>query len=194
MMGEPDAAEPRTVVPAARFTAAERMLLKTIPWRIRKTCVPRRSVLPRGTVAAVQCKPAARVVRDMAFYLLEGGPAERVFEQRRKQAGVRRGGSCLSGKPRYGYWVGGMPTAELCYRNSDGRANLRILEPATPCKQLKVAGRTMKVPTIYIAVLGRGGNIGRLARWATGGGRGSPSILTRRIDQPRSPGSPGCPS
>lgn len=184
---------PAVVTPAASFTSAERLLLKGVPWRIRKTCMPRRSALARGTVAAVQCRPAARVVSDMAYYLMDSGPAYRVFEQRRKQAGVRRGGSCLSGKPRYDIWVGGMPTAELCYRNSDGRANLRILEPATDCRKLKVAGKTLRVPTIYIAVLGRDGDIGKLDRWATGNGRESPSILTRPIRQPGSGSSPGCP-
>ena len=183
---------PAFVAPAASFTAAERLLLKGIPWRIRKTCVPRRSALARGTVAAVQCRPASRVVSDMAYYLMDSGPAYRVFEQRRKQAGVRRGGSCLSGKPRYDIWIGGMPTAELCYRNSDGRANLRILEPATNCRKLKVAGRTLRTPTIYIAVLGRDGDIGKLDRWATGNGRESPSVLTRPIRQPGSGFSPSC--
>lgn len=178
---------------SASFTAAERMLLRAIPQRIRRTCRPRRSDLARGTVAAVQCRPAARVVRDMAYYLLDGGPAGRVFEQRRKGAGVDRGRRCVSGKPGVTYWIGGMPTSELCYRNDDGRANLRFLEPATRCRQLKVRTKTLKTPTIYIAVLGRGRDIARLARWATDRGRARPSVLTRTISQPGSRPSPACP-
>ena len=144
---EPGAAEPAlrgsALLPSATFRASERTLLRMIPWKIRRTCVPRRSVLPRGTVAAVQCRPGARVVRDMAYYLLDGGPAERVFEKRRDDAGVTRGRRCVTGRPGVSYWIGGMPTSELCYRNSDRRANLRFLEPATNCRQLKVAGRTL---------------------------------------------------
>jgi hypothetical protein len=86
-----------------------------------------------------------------------------------------------------------MPTSELCYRNAARRANLRFLEPATRCRQLDVAGRTLKTPTVYVAVKGRGPNIEKLARWATDGGRARPSVLTRTISQPGSPFSPACP-
>ena len=181
------------VTPSAEFRASEKMLLRRIPWKIRRTCVPRRSALPRGTVAAVQCRPGARVVRDMAYYLLNGGAAERVFEERRSDAGVTRSRRCTSGKPGVTYWIGGMPTSELCYRNADRRANLRFLEPATRCRQLKVAGRTLKVPTIYVAVLGRDRNIEKLARWASDDGRAGPSVLTRKINQKGSRPSPACP-
>jgi hypothetical protein len=181
------------LIPSVSFTAAEKTLLRMIPSRIRRTCVPRRSALARGTVAAVQCRPAARVVRDMAYYLLDGGPADRVFEKRRKDAGVNKGRRCVSGKPGVSYWIGGMPTSELCYRNKDRRANLRFLEPATRCRQLKVAGKTLKTPTVYIAVLGRDRNIAKLARWATDGGHARPSVLTRTIKQPGSRISPACP-
>jgi len=181
------------LIPAASFRASEKMLLRMIPKRIRRTCVPRRTALPRGTVAAVQCRPAARVVRDMAYYLLDGGPADRVFEKRRKDAGVTKGRRCATGRPGVSYWIGGMPTSEVCYRNADRRANLRFLEPATRCRQLKVAGRTLKTPTVYVAVLGRDRNIARLARWATDSGRARPSVLTRTINQPGSRPSPSCP-
>lgn len=181
------------LVPSASFKRSEKILLRRIPWKIRRTCVPRRTALPRGTVAAVQCRPAARVVRDMAYFLLNGGAAERVFEQRRKAAGVNKSRRCASGRPGVTYWIGGMPTSELCYRNADRRANLRFLEPATSCRQLKVGGRTLKTPTVYVAVLGRGWNIEKLARWATDGGRARPSVLVRTVNQPGSLPSPACP-
>ena len=179
--------------PSASFRASEKLLLRAIPKRIRPTCVPRRSGLPRGTVAAVQCRPVARMVRAMAYYLLDGDAAERVFEKVRQNAGVDKGRRCVTGRPGVTYWVGGMPTSELCYRNARRIANLRFLEPATRCRQLEVAGRTLETPTVYVAVKGRGPNIEKLARWATDGGRARPSVLTRKISQPGSPFSPACP-
>lgn len=175
------------------FTTEEKTLQRAIPWRIRETCVPRRSALPSGTVAALQCRPAVPEVRDMAYYLLDGGAAGRVFEQRRVEAGVDTGRRCVAGKPSVTYWIGGMPTSELCYRNEDGRANLRFLERATDCRQLTVGGRTLRTPTIYVAVLGQDRDIASLADWATDGGQARPSILTRIIDQPGSRQSPSCP-
>jgi hypothetical protein len=133
------------------------------------------------------------MVRTMAYYLLDGDAAERIFERVRKGAGVNKGRRCITGKPGVTYAIGGMPTSELCYRNAARLANLRFLEPATRCRQLEVAGRWLKVPTVYVAVKGRGPNIERLARWATDDGRGLPSVLTRKISQPGSPFSPACP-
>jgi hypothetical protein len=130
----------------------------------------------------------------MAYFLLDGDAAERVFERTREQARVTRGRRCVSGKPGVSYWIGGMPTSELCYRNARRIANLRFLEPATRCRQLAVAGRTLETPTVYVAVKGRGPNIAKLARWATDDGRARPSVLTRRISQPGSPFSPACPT
>jgi hypothetical protein len=178
---------------SAAFTSAERLLLRGIPQAIRTTCGPRRSDLPAGTVAAVQCKPAVSVVRDMAYYLLDRGPAGRVFEQRRAEAGVNRSTRCVEGQPAVTYWIGGMPTMELCYRNDDRRANLRFLEPATECRELTVGGRTLEAPTIYVAVLGQDRNIARLARWATDDGQALASNLTRFIQQPGSGWSDACP-
>ena len=178
---------------SAAFTSAERLLLRGIPEAIRSTCEPRRSDLPVGTVAAVQCRPAVAVVRDMAYYLLDRGPAGRVFEQRRAEAGVNRSTRCVEGQPAVTYWIGGMPTSELCYRNDERRANLRFLEPATECRQLTVGSRTLEAPTIYVAVLGHDRNIAKLARWATDEGEARPSILTRFIQQPGSAWSDACP-
>lgn len=188
------AADEPALVPAASFKPAEKTLLRAVPKRIRPTCVPRRSGLPRGTVAALQCRPPARMVRAMAYFLLDGDAAERVFERVREQARASEGRRCVSGKPGVSYWIGGMPTSELCYRNARRIANLRFLEPATRCRQLAVAGRTLETPTVYVAVRGRGPDIGKLARWATDDGRARPSVLTRRISQPGSPFSPACPT
>ncbi len=184
---------PSATFGSAALTSAEKLLLSAVPGSIRPTCTARRSDLPTGTVAALQCKPAAAVVRDMAYYLMDSGPAGRVFEERRAEASVVRDARCVRGRPATTTWVGGMPTAELCYRNDDQRANLRFLEPATECRQLTVGDRTLRAPTIYIAVLGQGRDIAGLARWATDDGNAQASALTRFIEQPGNAWSNACP-
>jgi heat shock protein HslJ len=188
-----EAAEEAAKKKATTFSAAEKVLLEGIPADIRATCSPRRSANPAGTVAAVQCKPNAAVVRDMAYYLMDGDDADAVFMERVNQAGKLGSKRCSKGKPAVTYWVGGGPTAELCYRNDDGRANLRFERLATACKQLKVDGKTLKTPTFYVAVLGHDGNIKKLADWATNDGKASPSVLTKTIKRPNAPAGEGCP-
>ena len=179
----------------AAFSSAERVLLKGIPAAIRATCVPRRSQNPTGTIAAVQCAPKTSTVADMAYYLMDGPDASKVFEKRMTENGVKDTGKrCSTGQKTMTYWIGGGVTTEGCYRNDSGKANLRFLEPANGCKQVKVDGSWIKRPTIYIAVLGPDGDITELADWATDGGTANPSVLTKAIKQPDAPGSPACPS
>ena len=180
---------------AAAFTSAERVLLKGIPATIRGTCVPRRSQNPAGTIAALQCAPKTSTVEDMAYYLMDGPDASKVFEQRMDGNWVTDTGKrCSKGQRTKTYWVGGGVTTEGCYRNDSGKANLRFLEPANGCRQLKVDGDWIKRPTIYTAVLGPDGNIANLANWATDGGTANPSVLIEAIKQPNAPWSPACPS
>jgi len=179
----------------AAFTAAERVLRRGIPAAIRDTCVPRRSQNPTGTIAAVQCAPDTSTVADMAYYLMDGPDASKVFEQRMDANGVKDSGKrCSEGQKTKTYWIGGGVTTEGCYRNDSGKANLRFLDPANGCKQVKADGSWIKRPTIYIAVLGPDGNITKLADWATDGGTARPSVLTKAIKQPNAPLSPACPS
>lgn len=177
------------------FTSAEQVLLKGIPAAIRGTCVPRRSQNPSGTIAAVQCAPGTATVADMAYYLMDGPAASKVFEQRMDENGVTdRGKRCSEGQRTKTYWIGGGVTTEGCYRNDSGKASLRFLEPANGCRQVRVDGRWIKRPTIYVAVLGPDGDIAELADWATDGGTADPSVLTKAIKQPDAPLSPACPS
>jgi len=179
----------------AAFTAAERVLRRGIPAAIRDTCVPRRSQNPTGTIAAVQCAPDTSTVADMAYYLMDGPDASKVFERRMDENGVTDSGKrCSKGQKAKTYWIGGGVTTEGCYRNDSGKANLRFLDPANGCKQVKADGSWIKRPTIYIAVLGPDGNITKLADWATDGGTARPSVLTKAIKQPNAPLSPACPS
>lgn len=174
------------------FSATEKILLEGVPKPIKTSCRPRRSDLPAGTLAALQCPPNASAVRDLAYYLMSGNAATNVFKQRMSDNGVKGGsGQCRNGRAAISEDVPG-PGALGCYLNTDGRANLRIVEPASGCDQLKVGARTLKIPAIYVAVLGNDGDIRKLARWAESP-LGQDGLVTS-ITRPNMPLSPRCPS
>lgn len=178
--------------PRVSFRAEERILLEGIPNAIRKTCSPRRSDNPTGTIAAVQCKPDTPVVRDMAYYLMPAGAASTVFQQRMDQNGVKDGpGQCRNGASDVTYDTPG-PGAVGCYVNADDRANIRVVEAASGCSQLRVGDRTLRIPAIYVAVLGHDDDIRGLARWAEP--RPGRSIVTQEVRRPNAPISPRCPT
>ena len=57
------------------FNNAEKVLLKGIPARIANRCSPLRSQLPKGTQAAVTCRPNTNVISSVDYFLLEGSRA-----------------------------------------------------------------------------------------------------------------------
>jgi hypothetical protein len=139
-------------------------------------------------VAAVQCKPNAAVVRDMAYYLMELEDAEAVVEARQNQYVPKnaKAGKCRNGKPS---WDIAVPFGrEACYRNEDGRANLRFAEGAGNCRQVTAGATQIKSPAFYVAVLGKDGKIKKLWDWADG------RKITKQIKQPGAKQSPMCPS
>lgn len=174
--------------PSTSFTRAERVLLEAVPPDIVDTCVPRRTDLPDGNVAAVQCKPASPIVRDMAYYLLEGDDARAVFDERMREHKVPEGFSqkCRRGKPAYEYATGGLD-ADGCYIDDNGRANLRSISWITNCRVLRAGSVLLKEPSLYVAVLGEDADIARLSDWSEQG-------LSRPIERPDAAFSPACPS
>jgi hypothetical protein len=175
------------------FNAAEKILLEGIPATIRQTCSPRRSQNPSGTLAAVQCQPNTPVVRDMAYYLMKGADAAAVWEQRMSEHGVTNGNTqCWNGKPSLRYYTPG-PDVDGCYVNADGRANVRAVMAAAGCNQLKVNGKWVKTPAIYVALLGQDSNITKLQRWAWPKRIGH-DVITQTIKRPNAPNSPRCPT
>ena len=175
------------------FIAAEKVLLEGIPASIRNTCSPRRSQNPSGTVAAVQCKPNTANVRDMAYYLMESGPATTVWESRMNQYNVKDGpGACKNGKKDKEYATPG-PDARGCYVDGNGRANLRYVAHATNCKQLNAGGTQIKRPTLYIAVLGPDNDIAKLTNWAEPNQSWTSLPLSNPIKRPNEAWNPSCP-
>ena len=176
--------------------------MEGVPGRFAGTCRPLRERLPNGTAAAVQCSPNTSVVSAMAYYLMESGDALRLYQQRMKQAGAPQLPEflpegvvgCWEGEPAYDYAPGGYVGGIGCFVQ-DGRANLRVLEQATACRQLKVGSTTLKLPVMYAALTGSKGDIQRLYDWAM---RQKDNMrvsgLTQPIERPSAKRSPNCAS
>ncbi len=181
----------------AAFSSAERVLLEGVPARIANTCQPLRQSLPSGTAAAVRCKPNTSHVTEMAYYLLEGDRALTLFNDRMASGGASYVDiygppgtpTCEDGVPSYLFADGGGIAGWGCFVDG-GKANLRLVQDATACKQLKVGGQTLKRPATYVAMTGPNANIVPLNDWALGG-----SGVTKTIARPKAKKSPGvvCP-
>ena len=179
------------------FSPAELVVLEGVPARIAGSCQPLRQRLPSGTAAAVQCRPDTARVTEMAYYLLEGPRAVRLFEDRMRAGGATPletygppgTPSCADGAASYVYADGGGIGGLGCFVDG-GRANLRLVQDATDCKQLKVGNRQLKRPAMYAALTGASRDIVPLYDW-TVGGRG----IIQKIDRPKAKKSPGvgCP-
>lgn len=137
------------------FSAAETVLLKAIPKKVKKTCRPLRSGLPSGTAAAVACDGSRKAVAEQAYYLMEWADAEATLESVANSKGVPnkrpRCHNQKAGWMSYGTAVG----AEACWLDG-GKANYRLITSAAGCKQLDVAGTHLTEPAIYLAMEGTG--------------------------------------
>ncbi len=181
----------------AGLSSAERVLLEGVPARIAGTCQPLRQSLPSGTAAAVQCKPNTSRVTEMAYYLLEGDRALKLFNDRMASGGASYVDTygppgtptCEDGVPSYLFADGGGIAGLGCFVDG-GKANLRLVQDATACKQLKVGSQQLKRPAMYVAMTGPNANIVPLNGWAIGG-----SGVTKTIARPKAKKSPGagCP-
>jgi heat shock protein HslJ len=160
--------------PAPRTTtslsAAEKVLLKGIPTRIANFCSPLRSSLPKGTQAAVTCRPNTKVVSSVDYFLLEGERAATQFGSVMSTYNVPEttagGQSCEDGVKSQSIFIGNGWQAQGCYRENK-TAQLRFVDNATDCKKLKVGGRTLSSPAFYIALQGANNDVARVYDWAT---------------------------
>ena len=168
------------------FNAAERILLKGIPSRIANRCAPLRSQLPKGTQAAVTCRPNTNVITNVDYFLLEGSRAVTEFGSVMQNYNVPEvgagGRSCVDGTKSQALLVGNGWQAEGCYRENK-TAQLRFVDNATDCRKLRVNGRVLDSPAFYIALQGADQNVAKAYEWATKGLSGNASQLTS-ITQP----------
>lgn len=179
------------------FNNAEKVLLKGIPARIANRCTPLRSQLPKGTQAAVSCRPNTNVVSSVDYFLLEGSRAVTEFGSVMTNYNVPEvgpgGQSCADGTKSQALILGNGWQAEGCYRENK-TAQLRFVDNATDCKKLRVAGRTLDSPAFYIALQGTDQNVARAYEWATKGlGAGSNQLtsITQYIPS-NAAASPAC--
>ena len=180
------------------FSAAEKTLLKGIPTRFASRCSPLRSSLPKGTRAAVTCRPNTNLVSALDYYLLNGPDAAAAFGAVMEDFNVpdvtAPDKTCADGVKSQRIWVGGGWQAEGCYRH-EKQAHLHWNDNATECKKLKVGGRNVAEPTFYISLQGATNDLPALYEWATRnvGDSGQLTSLTQPI--PSNLGaSPVCPT
>jgi hypothetical protein len=194
--GEPDPGEPGSTGQGNGFSRAEGVLLEGIPGRIASTCLPRRSELPPGTLAAVECQPNSSTVAELVYHLMEGEDAAAEFEAVMSAQGVPEVTSeedaCLQGRRSQRHRVGQGYQAEGCYREA-AAARMRVVDLATECRKLTVAGQRLEVPSIYISVVGSDGSLSDLAAWVNRIDT-PPQVtsITQPIQRPNAALSPGC--
>ncbi len=152
------------------FSAAEKVLLTGIPARIANFCSPLRSSLPKGTTAAVTCRPNTKVVSSVDYFLLEGDRAAAQFGSAMAAYNVPEVAagdpSCEAGVKSQRYTFGAGWRAEGCYRENKA-AQVRFVDNATDCRKLKAGNKTLASPAFYIALQGTDNDVAKVYDWAT---------------------------
>lgn len=186
--------------PTASFTAAETILLEAIPTRIAGRCQPRRAELPKGAKAGVSCAPNSGVVASVDYYLLEGSDAAAAFQDTMETFNVPEAASasetCASSVKSQRIFIGRGWQSEGCYRTG-GQAELRFVDNATDCTQLKVGSKRLKSPALYIALQGADRDVARVHQWATrslDASSGQLTSISQPIQRPGERPSPTCPT
>ena len=180
------------------FSQAEGVLLEGIPPRIASTCVPARSGLPVGTVAAVACQPNTSTVSSLVYQLMEGEAAAAEFDAQMIARNVPEAASadatCANGVKSRRSFIGRGFQAEGCFREST-IANVRVVDMATDCRQLNVGGTRLRTPSLLISAVGTDSSLGSLAQWLQRGDTGAQvTSISQPIERPRAPVSPSCPA
>ncbi len=184
---------------ARAYTSAETALLRGIPTRIANRCQPLRSALPRGTQAAVTCRPNTDAVAKVDYYLMEGEAAATAFGADMDAHNVTEATStkktCEQGVKSQRHRLDNGWQAEGCYRAND-LAEVRFIDNATDCRKLKVGGKNLASPTFYITLRGTNRDITRVHDWATKNLPADSAALTSIIQPIPSKGgvSPYCPT
>jgi heat shock protein HslJ len=182
------------------FTQAEAILLEGIPARIASRCLPLRSSLPKGTYAAVRCAPDSAAVASVDYHLMEGEDAAAAFQDTMRTFNVPEAVSdtatCEFGVKSQRVWIGNGWQSEGCYRTAS-RAELRFVDNATACRQLKVGQKRLGSPAIYIALQGSSGDVEGAHAWATRNLTDASTqitSITQPIERPGERVSPSCPT
>jgi hypothetical protein len=182
------------------FTQAEGILLEGIPTRVASRCVPLRAALPKGTEAAVRCTPDTGSVATLDYYLLDGEDAATAFSSTMSTFNVPEAASdtqtCEFGVKSQRVFLGNGWQSEGCFRTG-GHAELRFVDNATDCRQLRVNQRRLESPAFYMALQGATGDVEAVHAWATRNlddGSSQVTSITQPIERPGQARSPICPT
>ena len=134
-------ASPRPT-PAPSLSAAEANLLEALRVDSAVGCAPRRTDLPLGATAGVECHPADSLVAAVGVYGFVGAttpePALAAYLDRMTKQNVATGsGDCAKGTPGDHAWpsslpdegddgTGLRPTRAGCFLDENGIANIRV--------------------------------------------------------------------
>ena len=100
--------------------------------------------------------------------------------------------TCAQGVKSRRSFIGRGFQAEGCFRDAS-IANMRVVDMATDCRQLNVAGTRLRTPTLLISAAGTSSSLGSLAQWVARGDTGDQlTSISQPIQRPRAPRSPGC--
>ena len=137
----PPSASPRPT-PAPTLSPAEANLLEALRADSAVGCAPRRTDLPLGATAGVECHPADSLVAAVGIYGFVGAttpePALAAYLDRMKKQNVATGsGDCAKGTPGDHAWpsslpdegedgTGLRPTRAGCFLDANGIANVRV--------------------------------------------------------------------
>ncbi len=140
--------------PAPAKTAAEAALFAGLAKDISYDCPPRRTNLPAGATAGVECNVnAATAIRVGIYGFPDAHPATATYLDRLASYGVKPdSGDCAAGKSGDAAWTDsqGRTVGRIgCFLDENGTANLRV-----------VCGPT------YVGVLGRDGDLRNIYSWA----------------------------
>jgi hypothetical protein len=166
-------AKPRPPQPTPPpMNEAEKELVERVRPDIRENCTPRRTDLPKGATAGIECRPASAIVARVGIYdFPDDRSAALAYFQRLADYGVKPiTGDCWIGRhsdgawtpgdldpdvandPIYGIVYDGKPYSTRragCFIDEGGHANFRAT-----CGD-----------GLYIGVLGRTDDIAKLTRW-----------------------------
>jgi hypothetical protein len=137
----PPSASPKPT-PAPTLRPAETELVGALRADSAVGCVPRRTDLPLGATAGVECHPADSLVAAVGIYGFVGAttpePALAAYLDRMKKQNVATGsGDCAKGTPGDHAWpsylpdegddgTGLRPTRAGCFLDANGIANIRV--------------------------------------------------------------------
>lgn len=147
-LSAPDGVE--TVTYVRPPTDPMKYLRAGIPKAVRPTCRQASGTLPPATIAALDCKPDAKAIDTITYFLMRPADARATWQERMAEYGLKAGGNCAKGKA--GIQSNKRALSIGCYKNEPGYANLRLASSKVcPAVYVGVLGNTQDIATLWKA-------------------------------------------